>query len=201
MMLTHRSPFYFALVLGFVVFAAALRPAQAQAPGPYYPPPSAPVPTATAQPTERTANNTLYAELGGAGFVYSVDYDHTFGNVAARIGFSYLSISGSDGMGNSASVYFLAIPISLSYIGIRSGSHIFEVGGGATIVQVGAGANSFGVSNDSATASATAVVAHGIVGYRYQPLDGGFFFRGGFAPLIGKSTFFPIPYLSFGASF
>lgn len=39
------------------------------------------------------------------------------------------------------------------------------------------------------------------VGYRSQPVQGGFCFRGGITPVFIDDVIFPYPYLSFGYNF
>jgi hypothetical protein len=158
---------------------------------------------------ERTANNALYAEGLGSALFYSINYDRTIGDFAARIGFGYLSVSAgatsADGTsGSSASASFLAVPITVSYLGIGSKKNIFELGLGATIFHVGAGASAFNAdSKESASAGTTFAFATGIVGYRFQPVDGGLIIRTGIAPIFGGSLVpvLPWPYLALGGVF
>jgi hypothetical protein len=156
---------------------------------------------------ERSAKNSLYGELLGAGLFYSIDYDRTFGDFAGRVGLSYLSLKATgyepDSNGNlretSASASFLSIPLTVSYLGIGSKKHMFELGAGATILHMGAGASSFYASSK---ASATVAVVTGVVGYRLQPPDGGFMFRVGLSPIYHPDFgVLPWPHISFGASF
>jgi hypothetical protein len=146
---------------------------------------------------ERTAENGLYIEGLGPGLFYSFNYDRAFGDVAARVGISYISLSAS-GAGGSAKASFLSVPLTLSYIGIGSKKHIFEIGAGATIVSVGAGASSLGVES---SASTTFVFGTAIIGYRLQPPNGGFMLRTGISPIIGSGVFLPWPYIALGAAF
>ena len=148
----------------------------------------------------RTANNALSIEFLGPGLFYSLNFDHAFGDVAARVGISYLSLSASSGS-SEAHAGFLLIPLTVSYLGIGSKKHIFEVGGGVTILNVGAGASTLGVENTSSSGSQTTAFGHLILGYRLQPPDGGFFLRTGLSPLIGSGFFLPWPYVGLGATF
>ena len=90
-----------------------------------------------------------------------------------RIGMSYVSFSASAGS-SSASATILAVPVIFSYLGLRGGNHILELGGGATgIYASGAGSGgAFAASGSGMMALGTA-----IIGYRRQPLDGGFQFE------------------------
>jgi hypothetical protein len=150
------------------------------------------------QTEERTANNSLYAEGLGPGLIYSLNYDRTFGDFAARIGFGYFSLSATAGS-SSASVSYLTVPMTVSYLGIGSKKHIFELGAGASILHVGAGASSFGV--ESSSSSATEVLPVGIIGYRMQPADGGFMLRTGISPVVAGGSVLPWPYIALGGTF
>lgn len=181
-------------------------PVPAAAPAP--PPEGYPAPPPEgygAPPQERTANNSIYIEGLGPGIFYSINYDRTFGDFAGRVGFSYISVSASATTnGNTTSeahASFMTIPLTLSYIGIGSKKHIFEVGAGATIVHVGAGGSAFAVDEKSGSASATAVLGNMIFGYRMQPPDGGFLLRAGLSPIFGGGSFIPLPYLALGGTF
>jgi hypothetical protein len=147
---------------------------------------------------ERTANNALFVEGLGPGLLYSINYERTFSEFALRVGFDYFSLSASN-QGTSASAAFLAVPLTFSYLGIGSLKHIFELGGGAALLYFGGSVNTLG---NSTSGSAVAALGTLIVGYRYQPPDGGFFFRAGLSPLISSAGgFLPWPYLSLGATF
>ncbi len=174
-------------------------PAQSGSDGP--PPVSPGQPAAStsssdsARPTEsatesRKAENALYVELLGPGLLYSVNYNRAFGDVAARVGVGYLSSGGGT---------FLAIPLTISYLGLGSKRHMFELGAGVTIYYVNADSGMFYAG--SSGASAATVVATGILGYRFQPPNGGFSLRVGLSPLISQNGFLPWPHLGLGATF
>jgi hypothetical protein len=158
---------------------------------------------------ERSAKNALYLEGLGSALFYSINYDRAFGDFSARVGFSYVSVSAnasnaSGTAGASASASFMAIPITINYLGIGSVRNMLEVGAGATILHMGAGASGFDTSSkSSATAATTIVLPTALVGYRFQPADGGFFFRAGIAPIFGGSSLpvLPWPYLALGGTF
>jgi hypothetical protein len=153
---------------------------------------------------ERTAPNAIYLDLGGPGLIYSLNYDRAFGDVAVRLGFSYISISATATSGTStatASATMITVPLTASYIGIGSKTHIFELGAGLTFMYLGAGADGLYGSDESASASAFLPVGTALVGYRLQPKDGGFMFRVGASPLFGAGGALPWGYLSLGATF
>ncbi len=188
--------------------APPAQPASAEAP--------APPPSATAPEDERTAENALYLEGLGPGLFYSINYDRSFGDFAARIGFGYLALStssvGTDSMGNAAvqetaSASFFSVPITVSYLGIGTKKSMLELGLGATIWHFGAGIDTIDAkstsSSSSANEAATLVLPVAIVGYRYQPPHGGFVFRGGFSPIFAGSSIpiLPWPYVGLGGAF
>src|SRR5258708_14446344 len=162
---------------------------------------------------ERTAMNTLYAEGLGAGGVYSINYERlVLNDLGIHVGFSYFSVSvtaSGGGTTSSASGSFIAIPITASYLGVCSGNHGLELGGGITIWNVsgtGSGSGWAGAANGFIP------IGTAIVGYRYQPRDGGFNFRVGASPLFGKGLglnannptafgFLPLGYINLGWTF
>src|SRR5581483_11615358 len=107
--------------------------------------------------------------------------------VALRAGFAYFSASASAGDGtttSSASSTYVFVPVTASYLGIRSGKHVLELGAGATMLFLSGSANAAGVSS-----SAGGVVPFGTatIGYRLHPVDhAGFQFRIGFNALFGQ---------------
>ena len=56
-------------------------------------------------------------------------------------------------------------------------------------------------ANVSTSSSVTEVFGTVVLGYRYQPPDGGFFLRAGIDPIIGNFGFLPWPYVGLGATF
>ncbi len=136
---------------------------------------------------ERTAMNTLYAEGLGAGGVYSINYERlVLNDLGIHVGFSYFSVSvtaSGGGTTSSASGSFIAIPITASYLGVSSGNHALELGGGITIWNVSGTASGSGWAG---SANGFIPIGTAIVGYRYQPREGGFNFRVGASPLFGK---------------
>lgn len=135
-----------------------------------------------------SAKNTFYAELGGSGLIYSLNYDRLIApNVSVRGGLSYIGFAASSG-GSSAGVGLLTIPLTASYL--------FNLGGSPSHIEVGAGVTPLigSVSGTAlgSTAANTGVssMLTGIVGYRLQPFDGGFNFRANVTPLffIGSSS-------------
>jgi hypothetical protein len=196
-----------AVVLTSSTRASALSAPQAAARAPTSP-------TTTADPGDHPAPNSVYAEGLGAAIFYSVNYERVIADrVGVRGGFAYFSVTPTANdptQSASASFSWVAIPLTASYFGIRSGRHSVELGGGATFLLVSGKANEGGIS-----ASSAGVLPFGVamIGYRFHPVDhAGFQFRIGFNALIGngiglqdpqpsKLGYIPFPYLSLGASF
>jgi hypothetical protein len=170
---------------------------------------TAPPPTlAQDHPTERSAKNSIYAEGLGAGIFYSLNYDRTFGDFSGRVGFGYVSLrtlASSDGTSTvTEHASLIAVPLTVSYLGIGSKKHMFELGAGATILNVGANASAFDVNASSSSSGSTTVVfGNAILGYRLQPPDGGFLLRAGLNVILGGSELpvLPWPYLALGGTF
>jgi hypothetical protein len=134
--------------------------------------------------------------------------------VAVRAGFSYMSFGASvssGGQTSSASASIMTFPITASYVGVRSGKHALELGGGTTLMSASGSASGIGASSSG---SGFGALGNAMVGYRIHPVDGaGFNFRVGAMALMGKgvslsntadpAAFGMIPwfYLSLGASF
>ena len=193
--------------------AAPPPPMAAPAPPPMAAP-VAPVGVAVAPAPRKPAPNSIYAEGLGAGLAYSLNYERmVLDDLGVRIGFSYLSMSGSVSSGSassSASASFLSFPITASYIGIRSGKHSLELGGGFTMTRSSGSGSSFGMT---ASGSGMSGLGTAMIGYRIHPVDrAGFNFRIGLMALAGKglgldtadpAAFGVLPwgYISMGASF
>ncbi|MBV9945412.1 MAG: hypothetical protein JOZ69_01020 [Myxococcales bacterium] len=169
----------------------------------------------TDEETSHPSPNSVFAEGLGAGILYSINYERlVLDDVGVRIGFSYTSLGASataaNGQTASASATWITIPITASYIGVRSGKHSLELGGGATLSYMSAGASGVGAA---ATSSGVQPLGIAMVGYRLHPVDhAGFQFRVGAMALAGQglalsnpngNSFGVLPwlYLSLGASF
>jgi len=170
------------------------------------------VPVEEASP--KRALNSVNAEGLGAGLVYSFNYERLVAeDLGVRAGISYMSFSASAGVGTdtvSAKSTFMTFPIEVSYLGIGSAHHIFEVGGGMSVLYASGSASGVGYSSSG---SGVGMLPNILFGYRLHPVNGaGFQFRIGMMTFIGKGLgfdvtnpdkigFLPWPYLSLGASF
>jgi len=133
------------------------------------------------------ANNSIYTELGGTGFLYTLNYDYRINrDWSARLGAMRAGAFG---------LTFTNIPVSASYL--LGTNHNLELGLGAMYmgVDLDSQGDSFsGISDDTVAGTAT-------IGYRYQATDGGIIFRAGITPAFGQFGIVPWGGLSVGYSF
>jgi len=165
---------------------------EAAPPGPPPPPPPGPPPAPPPpppEPTEREAPNAFYVEGGGPAIFYSVNYERAISDVAIRVGAGYYASGGTS---------WLGVPITVSYLGIGSKKHMFEIGAGVAIHHFSDGADSLSLNSGG---DETFVLGTVILGYRLEPPKGGFMLRAGLAPVFNGSAFIPWPYVGLGASF
>jgi hypothetical protein len=165
-------------------------------------------------PSDRSANNSFYVDGMGPGLLYSINYERIVeDDFGLRVGFSYIPLTGtasSGGSSASGSVTIMNFPVTASYLGLRSGNHALEMGGGGVLVTASGSAQGSGMS---VSGSGATIFGTAFLGYRRQPPDGGFLFRIGIEALAGKglalnSTSYdagkvgviPWMYLSFGAT-
>lgn len=170
------------------------------------PPPTADrpsdAPKAKSTSNDRKAKNLVYLELLGNGGLYSINYERMLTNdLSARLGFSYLSISASgtssDGQTSTAKASLVTAPAMFNYM-VGGKNHKLEMGAGATLIYVSASASGGAAS---ASGEGVGVAGTGVVGYRYSPADGGFVFRVGYTPLVGKGGYMSWGGMSFGGTF
>lgn len=148
----------------------------------------------------RTANSTIFLELGGNALLYSLNYERVLpSDVALRAGFGYMSVSATSGTaGANASV--VTIPLTFSYLGVGGGSAKLELGAGATFTRFsGSASTGFG---DEISAGSFVPVGTFIAGLRLAPAGGGFNFKLAFTPFWHPDIgFFPWGGLAFGVGF
>lgn len=137
--------------------------------------------------------NSIYFELFGNGFLYSVNYDRIIaGNIGARVGI--MSLSSLD-FGLASIDKMTAVPPMINYL--SDGDSKIEIGAGVVFLSTSGGSVLFlGNNKDMHYTYKTAVI-----GYRYQPAKGGFLFRIGFTPIIGGGLVSPSAGISVGACF
>ncbi|CUS93186.1 hypothetical protein [Candidatus Kryptobacter tengchongensis] len=120
------------------------------------------------------AKSSLYVEILGQGLFLSANHDYRFRpNSSIRVGIGLLPVI-SFGFGVGFGVIF---PVTINLLTGSESSHHLEFGGGATFVLI------FPLPTLN-------------LGYRYQPKNGGFFFRLAFTPIFdpyfedGLSSYF-----------
>lgn len=150
---------------------------------------------------------SIYFEAGGSSASYSVDYDFRFNKrqngFGMRVGAGYF-YNGYD--------KFINVPIILNYLHGTKG-HYLELGAGVTFFNNNSVEDIFFISDNSESNphpadyeprlhNQTGIISSLSVGYRYQPLKGGFSFRVGGGPVATSKKQYPFwPYMSFGYSF
>lgn len=125
-----------------------------------------------------TAMNSIYAEGGGNGFLYSINYGRIFNQKGA------FKFSGSAGFSYVKQVttthWTPIIPIEASLLWGKT-SHHLELGTGTSLLTAQS------ISLDTETNTLQEKVSFNSLiffrlGYRYQKPEGGFFFRIGYTP-------------------
>ncbi len=179
--------------------------------------PSEPQPIPAEAPTAEPAKlspNSLFVEGFGAAFFYSLNYERmVLDQLGVRVGLGLMPIVSqrdADGFqqASTSTDLLVFVPLTASYVGIRSGRSALELGGGVTLLYA-----SYALAGTSGPSLAPMGVA--MVGYRNQPVgERGFMFRAGIEaaalryeilayqkPTLGNLGILPWPYLSLGASF
>ncbi|MEP6750423.1 MAG: hypothetical protein ABJB86_21975 [Bacteroidota bacterium] len=141
------------------------------------------------RPMQTTSNGSqIYFEMGGAGIIYSFNYDGRFSKYENGLGFR-IGIGGASVEGSG----YYAVPVQINYLAGARGKY-FEVGGGLTY------APGLDLFDDPTNVYGTLTF-----GFRKQPVGKkGFTFRAAFTPIIGFSyggSFVPSAGISFGYKF
>lgn len=140
------------------------------------------LPPATGRCAEETAaakepaRNAVFAELLGQSVGLGVYYERMLDdNFAARAGVATLGVG-------------YGIPLGVSYL--SPGNHKFEIGGGATYLEV----TDFFVVHRGLIGTAN-------IGYRYQREQSGFMMRAAYTPLFGREGVVSFVGISLGKTF
>jgi hypothetical protein len=125
------------------------------------------------QANSQNARNSIYAEFGGNGAFYSLNYEMRFNNqndgLGGRAGFGFLPT----GTGS-----ILSMPLMVNYLKGKNSNYL-ELGLGVTYLSVD---DLLGfLETDVSTWLSTATI-----GYRRQALDGGFLFKVGVTPFYNE---------------
>ena len=143
----------------------------------------------------------FYAELGGPGPFYSANYDRRFNNRLDGWGFRA-------GIGYSFMEEFkvVSFPVGINYlVGDSRRGRYFEVGLNETVMMVGSSPydnNSYNYfSDNNIPNNSTQFLTSVNLGYRSQPVKGGFNFRGGLLPLLFRGNAAMSIYISLGYNF
>lgn len=138
--------------------------------------------------------NTVFGELGGSSFLVSINFDKRFSKspegFGVRVGAGYMAWQ-------DTKIY--NFPILVNYLTGKNGKY-FELGIGPTIGY--AQERQEPMDPDLSFEPYLTLYGSINIGYRYQPVNGGFNFRAGISPILNFDNVIPFwPYLSFGYSF
>lgn len=155
-------------------------------------------------PNKSFKKNTVFLELGGNGFINSINYDRLFTlkdsliSVSFRLGFGLYKSNESD------SSIIKVLPLEVNFL-LGKKQNYLELGFGYT---PSFGYRTFRQNNVVYATKNFDFNIIGRVGYRYQKPEGGIFFRLGFTPIIyrdyinaGKFKIAPWGGISAGISF
>jgi hypothetical protein len=134
----------------------------------------------------QSAAKSIYAELGGPGII-SFNFDTRFSKkedgIGGRIGIGGFSFRDFFDDGKTTVLF---VPIGINYLMGKDRKNYFEIGAGITPV-----ITSYSGSNTDDDETFTSTFGHLLFGYRLQPANGGFTFRGFISPVFNKDGFIP----------
>lgn len=143
------------------------------------------------------AAKAAYAEIGGPG-LFSVNYDMRFqkkeDGLGFRVGVGGFSLRNNSSGGNNERIGITTFPVGLTYLLGKNSKNYFESGVGATFLLL---RESSGV--DSEIFNTT--FGHLYAGYRLQPANSGFLFRGGLYAFFTEGGLAPFAGISLGYKF
>ena len=144
---------------------------------------------------QSVGKSSFFAELGGPGILFSANYDTRFKKsrlgFGGRIGIGFVSAY-DEYYDPTTGMYYggdeetaITFPAQLNYIfGKGNSPHAFEVGAGITYVSKKLNIMNFdSYGNED---QRTQLFGTFCFMYRRQPVNGGFSWRIGFSPLVGK---------------
>ena len=144
---------------------------------------TAAAPTATAQAPVPSARNAIYFELGGNAILYSLNYDRRFTNTwTGRAGLMFVSVEATDPeSGDRVDVTLGIVPLMANAL-LGRGTHRLELGIGPLFAVGGGEIEDAEVGDVEEFSGAGLAGVTSTIGYRRQPLGGGFVFRAGLTP-------------------
>lgn len=154
--------------------------------------------------------SSFIAELGGPGIVFSANFDTRFTQsrlgFGGRIGIGFVSAY-DDYYDPTTGMYYggdqqsaITFPAQVNYIfGKNNSPHSFEIGGGITYVTKKLNIMNFDYYNNKD--HRTQLFGTFSFMYRRQPVNGGFSWRAGFTPLVGKGLIQAFAAASVGYNF
>jgi hypothetical protein len=143
---------------------------------------------------------SIYFELGGAGLAFSANYDKRFNKQVDGLGFRV-------GIGYSftSDFKYTTIPLGVNYlIGDNHKGRFFEAGINGTLLFTGsdnAYSTELFLENTQIKENSTYLISSINVGYRSQPIKGGFNFRVGVSPYFINGNTAVGAYVSLGYNF
>ncbi len=132
--------------------------------------------------------NNIYAELGGAGYTKTLNYERMLTNsIIARLGYGFEKENGTSNVSDNEFIKFY--PLGAAYL-VGAGEHRFEIGGGMTLLDGTLEMNGEVVEKNQSTLFIGS-------GYRYYITEGLLFGVKGYYLSLGK---FSAPWIgiSFG---
>lgn len=143
-------------------------------------------------PTE-FARNSIFVELGGNGILYSLNYDYKFANhISGRIGGMFATLRDEN---SDERIGLLLLPTMVNYL-IGSGNSRIELGLGLLWGYANGELDDVGSFSGFGLGGATSTI-----GYRLQPVEGGFNFRVALTPFVTSDGFQFWGGLGFGFGF
>ncbi len=144
------------------------------------------------------ARNSIYAEAGGSSIGGTFDYERmVVRTLAVRLGFGYLPLSGTKSNGTVVHASITSAPLTLSWFPFSASdsasSDRLEIGIGLGYADLSRNLGPFKEFNGIGYSA--------IIGYRYEPVEGGFLFRIAFTPILLGGNFQPYGGISFGWGF
>ena len=145
----------------------------------------------------RYPHSALFLEIGGPCVFYSVDYDYRLSDhYGLHVGYSSWSL---DNFFFIDHMEFTGVPVTAEYL-LGDGASRLELDAGVTIASLSfSGTNSIFGSGESG--GVTRLIGQIGAGYRFQPPQGGMFFRVGVVPMFSEYGSTVTAQLSLGLTF